>query len=545
MHQASSDTIIGYDLDTITGQGGWASIIPDSGTIPPGNSTAIEVILDARSMYQVGDFTADLYFSGNYVNDVPLMPLTMTLSCPTCGILNGHVTDALTGLSLAADIQISGPNEFDVDISGENYRLEVQPSNYEFTLLADGYLTATETIEAIEGVTTTTDFALTPAVAILDHSPDIFEVSVPLGVTTTRYLLIENNGTVPFDFLLSDYEAGTPDKETTITSCTPDSFGYSCVDSNEVDGPTYDWQDISFTGTSVILDDDDYFFPINLPFNFNFYGADYSGIAVASNGTVYFEDANLGLLNTTIPASNIYDVHTYIAAYWDDLDPSSGGSIFYEIIGDAPKRSLIIQWDQVPRFGTSDTVTIQVKLQEDSNNILVQYLDPSDQAGIGATEGIQGDVSTGVLYGFDAAVLAPELAICYVYPEALDRNCSGAVDAEWVREVPDYGTVLPGQSMEISIVFDATAIGIKGTFTASLHFNGSFDNPVNPATLIMHVEDPYRSFLPLLLDETDTEGIQRDPANSAYPLPAVGIVILPSLLVLGAIQHRQRRWKQH
>jgi hypothetical protein len=66
------------------GPEGWATAEPESGSILPGNSATIDLIFDSRGMYQVGDFTANLTFAGNFANLVPSMPLTMSLSCPTC-----------------------------------------------------------------------------------------------------------------------------------------------------------------------------------------------------------------------------------------------------------------------------------------------------------------------------------------------------------------------------------------------------------------------------------------------------------------------------
>jgi len=37
----------------------------------------------------------------------------------------------------------------------------------------------------------------------------------------------------------------------------PDAFGYFYADSNDTEGPTYDFVDITATGTSLVLSDDD------------------------------------------------------------------------------------------------------------------------------------------------------------------------------------------------------------------------------------------------------------------------------------------------
>lgn len=53
----------------------------------------------------------------------------------------------------------------------------------------------------------------------------------------------------------------------------PDSFGYTFADSNTPGGPTYDWIEISGTGTEVLSNSDDAVSSATaLGFFFNFYG---------------------------------------------------------------------------------------------------------------------------------------------------------------------------------------------------------------------------------------------------------------------------------
>jgi hypothetical protein len=41
--------------------------------------------------------------------------------------------------------------------------------------------------------------------------------------------------------------------------------------------------------------------------------------------------------------------------------------------------------------------------------------------------------------------------------------------------------------MDVALVFDATVVTQTGTYTATLYFNGNFDNAVDPAPVTMHV----------------------------------------------------------
>ncbi len=210
-----------------------------------------------------------------------------------------------------------------------------------------------------------------------------------------------------------------------FSSSAPDAFGYTFTDSNEASGPSFSWVDISGTGTDLGLTDDSYFYPIDLPFVFDFYGSAYTQIAVGSNGTIYFEDNYLGLENTVIPSINGYGIDAFIAVYWDDLDPSIGGTVYYELQGSTPDRRLIVQWDAVSHYGNpGDTISAQAILFEGTHNILVQYLDPSSESGSGASAGIQADSVSGLQYTYNTPSIEADLAVCYAYPGGA-TDCSG------------------------------------------------------------------------------------------------------------------------
>jgi hypothetical protein len=195
----------------------------------------------------------------------------------------------------------------------------------------------------------------------------------------------------------------------------PDPCGYTFIDSDEPDGPSFDWIEISGTGTNLNLTDDSYYFPINLPFSFNFYDTDYTQVAVGSNGTIYFENLYMTLANVCIPGSNDSGIQQFIALYWDDLYPSGADNVYYQIIGSAPNRILVVQWQNVLHYGSSsDRVTAQAQLHE-NGDILLLYANPSSEAGSGATVGIQGDPNIGLGYLCNQASLHSNLAILFTF----------------------------------------------------------------------------------------------------------------------------------
>jgi len=198
----------------------------------------------------------------------------------------------------------------------------------------------------------------------------------------------------------------------------PDAGDYIFIDSDEPNGPSFDWIEIAGTGTNLGLDDDDSYFGIELPFDFYFYGGFYSLLGVSSNGTIQFIDSDMTVNNCCIPCNSTTAVQRFIAVYWDDLNPTPGGSdnVYYAIVGEEPNRILVVQWENVAHYnyyGSVDWVTCQAQLFEGSSDILLLYADPSSEGGSGGTVGIQSNRSVGLNYLCNQRRLYPGLSILF------------------------------------------------------------------------------------------------------------------------------------
>jgi hypothetical protein len=144
--------------------------------------------------------------------------------------------------------------------------------------------------------------------------------------------------------------------------------------------PDYPWTtntDFSWidtrNGTSVMLGDNDYEY-IDLPFSprgFPFFDYQIAGVTLTSDGCLAFYNYGDWPDNTAVPNAAWPDF--LIAPFWDDLDPSAGGSIRYLSGGSSPNRYWVVEWNQVPRRRDLATrMTFQVMLYE-SGNIKFQY----------------------------------------------------------------------------------------------------------------------------------------------------------------------------
>lgn len=195
----------------------------------------------------------------------------------------------------------------------------------------------------------------------------------------------------------------------------PDAFGYTGT------RIPYTFTDISLTGTNLGLNDDSYAH-FAIPFSFSFYGTSYSNVSVGSNGTVYFDDTYLGLGNTAIPGNGGgYGVFRFMAVFWDDMNPGAGGQVLSQVLGAPGAQQLVVQWNNVPGFGTPDGGTFQAILSEGTNSILFNYADVDlgssfADFGASATVGIQSDSATGLQWSWDQAIIENGMSIRWVVP---------------------------------------------------------------------------------------------------------------------------------
>jgi len=174
----------------------------------------------------------------------------------------------------------------------------------------------------------------------------------------------------------------------------PDALGYSGVTT------AYSVTDISGSGIAVSLTDDEVSGAVPIGFPFNFYGSDYTSVYISSNGFITFTP---GLNNGCCEGQDIPAVagpNNLIAGYWTDLDPSSGGTIYYKTTG-APDSRFIVQFMNVPLIGGTTTATFQIMLHEGTNNIEMQFPDSSTNGQQVYVTGIENSTGTaGLQYNY-------------------------------------------------------------------------------------------------------------------------------------------------
>ncbi|HEY9725652.1 MAG TPA: S8 family serine peptidase [Chroococcales cyanobacterium] len=147
----------------------------------------------------------------------------------------------------------------------------------------------------------------------------------------------------------------------------PTGFEYQWSASNQTGGPTFNWVDISNVGTALSLTDDS-FSEVTLPFSFSFYGQEKNTVKISSNGYLSFGSNGTTYTNAEIPNSSV--PNDLIAPFWDDLNPSAGGSVYYYY--NPSEQQFIVQYQAVPRYGSGGSLTFETILDSDGS-ILFQY----------------------------------------------------------------------------------------------------------------------------------------------------------------------------
>ncbi len=224
----------------------------------------------------------------------------------------------------------------------------------------------------------------------------------------------------------------------------PDAYGNTFIDSDEPGGPAFNWIELQGLGTALSLSDDSST-TVSIGFDFPFYGALHGSVEINSNGTLAFTDY-ITLSNTSLPYSGTSA--PFIAVFWDDLNPGSGGTVYHHLQGTAPNRQFIVEWKDVPHYGGSEDYELQAVLYEGTGAVVLQYNDVEEGSGsydqgASATVGIQGDTSTALQYSYNSTALHNGLAILFSACQGVDGDGDGFTDCDLDCDDSD-ATVYPG-----------------------------------------------------------------------------------------------------
>lgn len=142
----------------------------------------------------------------------------------------------------------------------------------------------------------------------------------------------------------------------------------------EASAVLFEFEDISATGNVVLTFGDDTFRFINPAtdgFEFDFYGQTYASLYASSNGLITFGSGTSTLSNNDLR----FPFQAAIAPLWDDLYVRFPGKLMWEVRGTGDDQRLIIQWEDIQYYSSSDLITFQAVLNESDSSIQFNYLD--------------------------------------------------------------------------------------------------------------------------------------------------------------------------
>ncbi|HET9251457.1 MAG TPA: S8 family serine peptidase [Candidatus Eisenbacteria bacterium] len=332
-------------------------------------------------------------------------------------------------------------------------------------------------------------------------TPASFSAELLTGATETQTLTLSNDAAGTLDFTIPtpqlafsqpvvfpyqplakgelDTRVGEP---VTDGQGGPDGFGYRWLDSDEPNGPAFDWVDITSVGTLLTITGDDAISAaIPMGMDFPFYGGTYNSIRVCTNGFLSFTDASTSYENQALP--NAGAPANLVAPMWDDMDFGSIRRVYTYYDG----ARYIVSWVGVPHYQTGGPYTFQAILYP-TGEIRFQYLtlgSPTNSATVGIQNAAK---SIGLGVAFNTSYLKNNHAVRIVPLQ------------QWLTVSPTSGRILAGQSMNVEVRFNALGL-TGGNYTgdvnvqsndpdegslalpASLHVIGAPDIAVSPASL--------------------------------------------------------------
>ena len=406
---------------------------PNRGTIAAGETAELEISIDAAELGKPGEVvkqhlaikTNDPYNAYLYVDlIVNIEPgPSITEIAP-----ESQIGEPPLNVTFAAAVEAGAAEIIDFWWDFGDGSEQVHALEAEHTYVEVGEYTAVFTVVDANGVVVTAEVDVTVKwLPVLGIYPEAFEKTIQVGEVKQDYLTVSNMGAAPMDFLITvapsfaespewleyrdsepvkgDY-ASEPKGYAGAGSGGPDQFGYIWMDSKDDFGPSFDWVEISEVGTKLYLSDESVV-DVALPFAFPFYGEFKTKVGIGSNGYLTFGNWT-GSVWTNTPIPEPSEPNDLLAVFWDDLDPSSNGDVYF--YNDQEANRFIVEYKGVSKWLGSESYSFQVILYPDGT-IVYQYLTMNGDLN-SATVGIENARGTdGLQVVYNAPYIEDGLAI--------------------------------------------------------------------------------------------------------------------------------------
>lgn len=411
--------------------------------------------------------------------------LALVEAAPTgaTGTLAGTVTAG--GAPVAgATISVAGPLERDTTTGADGtYSLVLTAGEYDVTVSAFGYESATADATITAETTTTLDVALEAAdshpvsgtVTDATSGDPVAGATVTIEGAPVEPATTGADGTYTFaavpagsyevtadggrcaDPLTQSLTVSGPSTLNFALPARTDGYGYYCTTgpSEYVEGTT-----------PVALSGDESTTSVALPFDFPFYGESYDTAYLSSNGHVNFLAPITNYTNTALP--NAGAPNATLAPFWDDLNIQAGGGVYTGTVD----GGFVIEYRNVAFYNVANLrVDFSVTIYEDGTvTFAYRNLDPAQARELGnsATVGIENAAGDdALLYAFnETAALSDDTSITFSLPP--NGSVSGTVtDAN--DDLPIEGATVAALAADGTVVRQAST-DENGDYSMQLFF---------------------------------------------------------------------------
>jgi hypothetical protein len=312
----------------------------------------------------------------------------------------------------------------------------------------------------------------------LSYTPDILDFVLNQGESASSSMTISNIGEEGSVLSYSVSKSGISPFE--VSGGGPDDYGYLWSDSEIENALDYNWVDIADMGNQLIFPHNDVATdPVDMGFEFPFYGQGYTQCIINPNGWVGFGEDNTAFSNSSIPS--VSAPQPAIFGFWDDLNPMSidqggcpagSGNVYTYLDNDM----FVVWFDHVTRCASGDGVTGTYDFQfvlYDNGDIDLNYRDMSGYTSSG-TIGMQNDNgSDGLQVTYNNAYVQSQSSLKYRMSD----------EAEWLNLSGNLsGNLVYGESTDIDIIAqasDLTTGEYSGVITISSNSQSAVTIPVS------------------------------------------------------------------
>jgi hypothetical protein len=226
----------------------------------------------------------------------------------------------------------------------ENGGLDAAPNVMGILSSTDPYITVEDSIGTFGNIATGSQAT---------NYENNFEVSVSSScpaqhLANCSLKLVTQNGNYPYETVSSLQIPVSLPVPTDYSG--PDAYGYYAYSSSDPyfdQSPVYNWFELDGIGTAINFPDtSDYTLTVNLPFNFKYYGTNYSTLRISTDGWIApGSGSQVNPINNVLPFND--NVSSMIAPFWSDLlhGEALAGEIYY--YNDAANHRFIIEWDSI------------------------------------------------------------------------------------------------------------------------------------------------------------------------------------------------------